>query len=395
MGKLESKMLQWVDRHMVLLVMIAASLAGAAVRWPLRGFISWDIEGYLLPWYDLIRADGLSEQVGNYNFLYQMAIWLFTKLPIKPIYAYKGLSVAFDYMLALSTAALTANLAKDNKMWKAVASYSAVLLMPTVVLNSAAWGQCDAIFCTFGILALLLLVREQYTGAMVLLGLSFSFKLQAVFFLPAFLFVYFRKRRFSVLKFLWVPGMMLATGLPMVFWGRNVFEIFQIYFEQTETYLYMALNYPSVWTLLCDPLNENAYLLLHKAAVIFTVVMLAALMLVWLRQNVKVEKENLIILAFLLCYTCVLFLPAMHERYGFPYEILAILLAVLMPKTWPLCGVLIGMSLCTYGYFLFGVRVFSLQTLTVANLLVYGGYLWYLNRRMTGSNVLQTTEDGN
>ena len=77
-----------------------------------------------------------------------------------------------------------------------------------------------------------------------------------------------------------------------------------------------------------------------------------------------------------------LFLPAMHERYGYPYEILAIILAVLQPKTIPLCAGLVGISLCTYGSYLFDTETFSLVTLSVANLLVYGGYVLILNRQM-------------
>ena len=92
--------------------------------------------------------------------------------------------------------------------------------------------------------------------------------------------------------------------------------------------------------------------------------------------------QNLIRMAFLLAYTCMLFLPAMHERYGYPYEILAIVLAVLQPKTVALCAGLIGISLCTYGSYLFDTESFRLVTLTVLNLLVYCGYMLTLNRQM-------------
>lgn len=61
---------------------------------------------------------------------------------------------------------------------------------------------------------------------------------------------------------------------------------------------------------------------------------------------------------------------------------MAVALAVLMPKTLPLCAGLVGISLCTYGSYLFDNEVFSLQLLAVANLAVYSGYVWYLNRKM-------------
>lgn len=382
MSKIEKAILSWIDDHLLILVVALVSVAALLVRLPLLEHISGDSYFFLLPWYEQIRENGLSVQVGNYNLLYQAAIWLMTKLPLKPIYAYKALSTIFDYALALSAALLTANLTDEKKQWKALGTYSAVLLLPTVFLNSCAWAQCDSIFCTFGVLALLQLVKEKYPSAMVLLGLSFACKLQAVFFLPVFLFVYYRRRKFSMLQFALVPGAMLLTGLPMVFAGRNPLDTFRIYAQQTGTYPYMSMNYPSAWLMLTHAREGSEYKLLSRAAMILTVAVLAALMIYWLHHKVAAEGKNILVMAFLLAYTCILFLPAMHERYGYPCEIMAVVLAVLMPKTLPLCAGMVGVSLCTYGSYLFDNEVFSLQVLAVVNLAVYGGYIWYLNRAL-------------
>lgn len=380
MTKFEKELLAWIDRHLALVVAVLASAAALLVRMPLMDHVSGDSYFFLLPWYEQIRENGLSVQVGNYNLLYQAAIWLLTKLRLEPIYAYKALSTVFDYALALSAALLTEHLAGEGKQWKAVAAYSAVLLLPTVFLNSCAWAQCDAIFCTFGVLALMQLVKGRYPSAMVLLGISFACKLQAVFFLPVFLFVYYRQRKFSILEFALVPGAMLATGLPMVFAGRNILDTFLIYAQQTETYPYMSMNYPSVWLLLSHAKEGSEYKLLSRAAMLLTVAVLAALMIYWLHHRVAAEGKNILVMAFLLAYTCILFLPAMHERYGYPCELLAVVLGVLMPKTLPLCASLVSISLCTYGSYLFDNEVFSLQVLAAANMAVYAGYVWYLNR---------------
>lgn len=382
MSKIEKSVLDWIDEHLIILIGVLVSVAGLLVRLPLLDHISGDSRFFLLPWYEQILENGLSVQVGNYNLVYQAAIWLMTKLPLEPLYAYKALSTVFDYALAVSTGALTGKLAGEKKEWKALASYSAVLLLPTVFLNSCAWAQCDSIFCTFGILALLQLVKEKYPSAMVLLGLSFACKLQAVFFLPVFLFVYYRQRRFSVLQFALIPAAALLTGLPMILFGRNILDTFRIYFQQTETYPYMSMNYPTPWLLLTHEQVRAEYTLLGKAAMVVTVAVLAVLMLLWLHRGVQAKGEHILMMGFLLAYTCVLFLPSMHERYGYPYEIMAVALAVLMPKTLPLCAGLVGISLCTYGSYLFGNEVFSLQVLAVANLAVYSGYVWYLNRIM-------------
>ena len=68
----------------------------------------------------------------------------------------------------------------------------------------------------------------------------------------------------------------------------------------------------------------------------------------------------------------------MHERYGFLYEMIAIILAVLIPKTFPLCLGLLLMSLRPYGSYLFEIEV-NLVYLYILNLAIYVGYLHLLN----------------
>ena len=56
-------------------------------------------------------------------------------------------------------------------------TYALVLIIPTVMLNSGMWGQCDSIYTTFVILALYFLVKEKYSLSFIMLGISFAFKL--------------------------------------------------------------------------------------------------------------------------------------------------------------------------------------------------------------------------
>ena len=380
--KIEQKILDWVDKYLAVFVVAIITMAGMAVRLPLQEYTSMDAYGFLLPWYNHILANGISQQVGDYNFLYQLAIWLMTKLPVEPLIAYKTLSIFFDYLMAVGTGLLVLGLTKEHRVWKAVLGYGAALLLPTVVLNSAAWAQCDSIYTAFAIWALLAFVKEKYPVAMVLLGLSFAFKLQAIFILPVFLFVYYQRRKFTVLQFALIPGTMLVAGLPLVFVGRNLLDMFTIYSSQTNTYPYMSMNYPSAWLLLTHERYQSEFEYLETFAIVLTVAALALMMLVWLKKKVQAEGENVLIMAFLLAYTCVLFLPSMHERYAYPVEILAIVLAILIPKTIPLCAALQGISLCTYGFYLFNNQAFELPKLAILNILVYGGYVWYLHRRL-------------
>lgn len=46
-------------------------------------------------------------------------------------------------------------------------TFAVVIMLPTVILNSAYWGQCDSIYTTFIILTLLYLYKGKYHGAFV------------------------------------------------------------------------------------------------------------------------------------------------------------------------------------------------------------------------------------
>ena len=92
-------------------------------------------------------------------------------------------------------------------------------------------------------------------------------------------------------------------------------------------------------------------------------------------------RENTVMLLFLSAFTCVLFLPAMHERYGYPYEILAWVLAFLIPQTALLCIGLQLLTLRTYSAYLFGTQI-NLTALTFGNLILYCLYVYLLLKQM-------------
>lgn len=384
MNTLEKKFLSKVDQHFPSLVIISVSVIACLIRYSLRHIISGDASVYLLPWFDEISKNGLFVQVGDYNLLYQFLIWVMTRFPLEPLHLYKILSCIGDYLLAGFAALLVYQLDSKNRLWNSIAVYAAVLLNPVCFLNSAAWAQCDALFTSFAILGLYFLEKERYNWSLISLGISFSFKLQAVFFMPIYLFVYFTRRKFSIVRFSLIPAAMVATSIPLLFWGRNILETFYVYLRQSGAYTHMALNYPTFWTLVCSMTEPQHYFYLKKAAIMLTVCILAFFMILWLRKKYAAKGRNMLIMTFILIYTCVLFLPSMHERYGYPYEICAILLAVLIPKTVPLCLGLLLVSLCTYGTYIFEIPI-NYTVLAIANIALYVAYYYALKTELQES----------
>lgn len=87
------------------------------------------------------------------------------------------------------------------------------------------------------------------------------------------------------------------------------------------------------------------------------------------------------IMAFLVVYTCVLFLPSMHERYGYLYEVMSILLAVMIPRMIMPCIGLLGISLNTYSNYLFANEM-NIVGLAYFNVFIYIVCLCILSREL-------------
>lgn len=381
MFKLERKFLAWIDKNIYTLTFLGITIIGFLIRISLRRYQSGDAAMDLLPWYDEIQRGGgilsLGHQVGSYNLLYQFLIALMTYIPIKPLYAYKVLSCIFDYLLALSVGYLIYEVTMEGKKWKALAGYGMVVLSPLVFVNSALWAQCDSIYTFWIVLTLIFLMKGKYVRAFVFFGVALAFKLQAIFLLPFLLFLYFALKKFSFVYFAMIPAVMGVSVLPCMIMGRKLTDVFDVYFGQTGEYKAMSMNYPSFWVLINNAVIEETYETYKTAAILFTVCILAAWMVVWTVRKTELNKQNMLYMAFVIVYTCVLFLPAMHERYGCVYEILAIAILFLNRKTIPLFVALLGMSLFTYGFYLHGSTI-HLSVLSVINFVVYLSYSFML-----------------
>ena len=278
MYKVERLIVEWLDRHLTVIFIVAVSVCGILIRFMFRNFESGDSKAFLLPWWEEINNNGgiraLKYQTGNYNMLYQFLIAIMTYLPIKPLYQYKILSGIFDYLLALGVGYMSYNLTNKD-MTKGVLAYAVTLMSPLVIFNSAAWAQCDSIYVFFIVLSLILLMDEHYGISFFMLGVAFSFKLQTVFILPFFIFYYFKERKFSIIQFLLIPLAMCVTAIPSLVMGRGIADVFMNYVEQIGTYTSLAINYPSVWCVVNEAVSPET---LKAPAVIITVVLIGIFM---------------------------------------------------------------------------------------------------------------------
>lgn len=388
MSKIERKIIQWIQQHLTELFALAITLCSLVIRISFRKFESIDSGIYLLPWWEEIRNNGgiyaLESQVGDYNMLYQFLIAVMTYLPVKPLYQYKLLSGIFDYLLAATVGYVTYDLT-DKSRERGLMAYVTIVMSPVVILNSSAWAQCDAIYVFFIILSLLMLMKERCTLAFVILGIAFSFKLQTIFIIPFFIYYYFKKKNFTILNFAIIPLVMCLVSIPNLIMGRSIQDVFLNYARQTNTHADLTLNYPSFWCIFNQAVSLET---LEEPAVMLTIALLGIFIYLWLTSENNMESKKMIYSAFLIAYTCVFFLPRMHERYGYMYEILSVPIAFTNKKTIPLCVMLNVISMITYAQFLYGTE-YDARILACVNGLVYLLYIMILMPQLLKNEIHQ------
>ena len=388
MTKIERKVIGVLRDNAAVIILVLATLAGASLRLSGMNFESSDFITYLSQWWNFIAArdfSGLSEQVGNYNIPYQMLTFLLTRITDNALYAYKLVSIVFDFVLAVGVGMLAAEYRREKLLRIVpVLAYSVTLCSLTVVLNSAFWGQCDSMYVSMIVFAILLTMKERHIPAFVLLGVALSFKLQMVFILPLYIYYYMSARKVSILHFLIIPLTDILLCLPAFFCGRPFWDVINIYAGQTSLGDQIQMNCPNIYALMCDKDTVEYYFLLKPFAVVLTAGVLAAGLFIVLHKRVDLSnREKFMMTGIWTAFTCLMFLPAMHERYSYLLDILLIAY-FFMTRRHPfvaLISLLISLRGCCY-YLFRNYEAFTNGQAAVINIALYA-YVTYIFVRET------------
>ena len=138
-------------------------LLAVVLRFSLFDFESVDYRGAVSPWYDFIVSSGgydaLRHDFSNYSPLYLYLLTLATYLPLPKLYAIKLVSISFDFLLALFVLLIVRLKYENRAVW--AFSLFAALFAPTVVFNSAVWGQADATYTSMLVASLYFAIRHR------------------------------------------------------------------------------------------------------------------------------------------------------------------------------------------------------------------------------------------
>lgn len=395
MTNIEKKLVNVIQSKIDYIFVAIIAVVGFVIRYNLLDAANGDIGGHLLPWYEQIKANGgifggLSQPIYsigglecNYSFAYQFCIAIMTELPLDPVHAYKIFSCIFDYLNAVAAAYIVSLIIKDNKKWYRLICFSIVLIHPVVFINSAFWGQCDGIYTFFLLLTFIGIIKENNILTFVGYGFAIAFKLQAVFFLPFLLFYWFYSKRYSLLHFIISFVTMLACNIPAFLQGRTLKEAITIYAGNSSLYESISSNYPSFWLIMfSNEMDAEQYAWLKPSLILVAISAIAVHMIIWIKKNVVLKKEFILYMAFLSIYTAVMFMPEMHDRYGYVYEMLALIIVFVNIKTAIPYILMMITTMQIYGPYLFRTEI-NLFMLAIINVVAYVAYCALIYKRFS------------
>ncbi len=359
-------------------------------------YASEDYKIFLAQWAATFRDNGgfaaIRMPIGNYNVPYLYFLAAISYLPLPDLYLIKLFSICFDVVLAWGGLRLVRRFTGRDSL-APLACFCALLLLPTVMLNGAYWGQCDSLYGALTLHALASALEGRPKTSAALVGVAFSFKLQTVFLLPLWAILWMAKRvRFQDL--LLAPAAYAATCVPALLLGKPLGDILGVYLGQTKEGA-GALNYncASIYSFLpygVQPDEATGALLGILAAFLLVAALLAAAF----RFRARLDNRALLLCGVVLAAGVPFLLPYMHDRYFFLADVLTLVWACLSLRGLPAAVLVELASLSAYlTYFrmkytlllYWGDQVF---TMLGESLLVLGALVWsciLLAKRLTGT----------
>lgn len=356
---------------------------------------SGDYLQFLQGWFASIKEHGglaaIGMQIGDYMPPYFYILALLTYIPLSDLYLIKLASCAADVVLAFFVMRLVCLRWPTGNA--GALAFAAVLFLPPVFLNSAAWAQCDAIFTAALVASLYYLAVNRPRRAVLAFSIAFVFKLQAVFFAPFLLLMVF-KGRVKLRTLLLFPLTYLASILPAALMGRSFGDLLTVYVSQSKLYASLCMGIPNLYAFLDGVQSQE----ISRAGVLLAGgVVLTALYLL-LQKRFSLSAPMLVSLAFFFCLLLPYLLPHMHERYYYLADLVGLVFAFYFPRRFWMPLLLTAADTLAHANFLFGLHPTSqyfLQLESLAVLALLCLLVWHILRLCrAGQRALPPTPAG-
>jgi Gpi18-like mannosyltransferase len=244
----------------------------------------------------------------------------------------------------------------DFKM--AIVAAALYVFNPAVIYNSAVWGQFDAIYTFFLVLALMLALASKPELSAVTYAVGVLTKPQAIALLPLIAYLILRKRGWRRLITSLVAGAATVFVVILPFeWSSPITFLANNYFFGYGEYACTSVNAFNTWALGGLWVADTPVTFVLGWALFGA---LAAFVLYLLYERFGASGELLVLFsAFVLFFGFFMLPTRIHERYLFPAISMLTLMFLFLKKMRPLYVVLTATLLANVSYVLYWLNVYA------------------------------------
>lgn len=353
--------------------------------------LSQDTVNWVLPWMDFIKKNGFSAYAFDFNnyapaYSYLLGLGILTGLP--DIQVIKFISLAADLVAVYFAYKILSSVFTPNAFrthWGSLAMFA----LPSMLINSAFWGQCDMLWVSFCLGSLSFILQRDNAKnnfyAVLCFAIAISFKFQAILFAPV-LVIFWLKREVKLIWFLSIPAVYLIWCIPSLIAGRSFSELLLIYFAIVEENAVLTANSPNIYQFV-----GQEWAIFGTAGIVFTLAVLAAFY-AWFFHSLAGRKPWPLlwirVFAFISLLTPYL-MPRIHERYMLMAEVGILLIGLFDLRRFWMVFVMALINFLSYTDFLFGKQWISFQVLSMATLFLLLFMLRDLYLELSTNNIPQ------
>ncbi len=324
------------------LLLTGLLLLGLMLRASVLHVTNFDTNNYLIPWYDYIQSHGIATALGdnfaNYTPFYTYLLALITAIPLPKVIAIKLIPVSMDIINAFVVYKIVKHKYPQGltPLWASAIFWC----MPTVILNSAFWGQADSLYTGFLLMTLYFLILNRPFLAVLFFSISLSIKLQAIFMGPVLAIILLGAalkptvfKLSSQLKwwhFLLIPIVYSAISLPVVILGRQWLDVWTIYIAQADTFKWLSAYAANPYVFISNHYYDSA----SKLGLAFATLCMFTWIALTIKREAIFSKERLVLITLTAVALAPYLLPKMHDRYFYAADVMSLVVAFYMPRLW-------------------------------------------------------------
>ncbi len=308
-------------------VLTAVAIGARYAVWPVE---THDYLDYTRHWYDTIRLEGFhsfSHRIADYTPPYLYTLYAISKLfpELSSLTATKLPGTIGDVLCS----GIAFGFLRRRRPWPLpLAAAFAVLLAPTVIVNSALWGQNDSVYTAALLACLALLAAGRPWWAMASYAVALTIKLQSMFLLPLLVGLAVR----GVVpwrSFLLIPASYGIAILPSWLAGRPLQELLTIYQGQIEQLDMLHVGAPNPYALVPPSFYPKPAFPIGLVVGATAATLIAGAVA---RSRVSLTSERTLTLGLATLLLMPFALPKMHERYFYAADVTAIVFASFFPR---------------------------------------------------------------